>query len=63
MTNSKIALVQDDPWLEPYSKNIEDRLSNYLEHRKIIDQEYGSLENYASSYKLFGFNYSNDEKG
>jgi 1,4-alpha-glucan branching enzyme len=63
MSLQKIGLVKDDPWLEPYEEDIKQRLSAYKKHRESIDKTYGSMEQYASAYNYYGFNYDDNKKG
>ena len=57
MTNSQIPLIQDDPWLELYAPDVQNRL-NYLKVRKKeIESNFGSLKKYASAYEYLGFNF------
>lgn len=58
-----IALVQDDPWLEPYLQDILDRRERSYERRKAIENKYGSLAQFAKGYEYFGINYDSKKKG
>ena len=56
-------LVKDDPWLEPYTDEIADRIKRF---RRLIDEinsESGSLREFAGAYKRLGFNYDPLKKG
>lgn len=63
MTKNILALVNDDPWLEPYAEDIQQRLNYYNDRLSIIEKEHGSLDKYASANKYFGFNYDKLKKG
>jgi len=63
MSLQKIGLVKDDPWLEPYEQDIKHRLSTYKNRRESIEKTYGSLEQYASAYTYYGFNYDDTKRG
>lgn len=56
-------LVQDDPWLEPYTYEIRGRISRFTELLNRIEKETGSLEKFASAYDYYGINYDADKKG
>lgn len=60
---SRIALVKDDPWLEPYEKDIEDRLARCMDTISQIAIDYGSLKKFAKGYEYFGINYDKKQKG
>lgn len=56
-------LVQDDPWLEPYTQDIQARISRFKEALQGIIEEAGSLATFASAYTFFGLNYDTQKKG
>ena len=56
-------LVQNDPWLSPYVKDISDRLDRFEARKKDIESNYGSVEKFAEGYLYFGFNYDPKSKG
>ncbi|MBC6426861.1 MAG: alpha amylase C-terminal domain-containing protein [Ekhidna sp.] len=62
MPNSKLPLVADDLWLEPYEAAINQRHAYYKERLKEIEKNHKSLERFASLYSRLGFNY-NAKKG
>lgn len=47
-------LVEYDPWLEPFSSNIESRLSLYRSKLDDIQHRWGSLKEFASGHQFFG---------
>lgn len=57
MSNTKLPLIQDDPWLEPYEGDILNRYNYYLDRRKEIESDYKSLDAFSSANELLGFNY------
>ena len=61
--SARIGLVKDDPWLEPYEKDIEERLERCLNTISEITVEYGSLKKFAKAYEFFGINYDKKAKG
>ena len=56
-------LVKDDPWLQPYKEEINDRIYRYKELLKNIKAQSKSLKGFAASYKDLGINYNSKEKG
>lgn len=59
----KIGLVADDPWLEPYETDIKQRLQFYKDKLAAIEEDYDTLQEYASEYECLGFNYDKKKKG
>lgn len=53
----KLAIVIEDPWLEPYNEEINARYERYLKKLNYIEGKYQSLENFASEYKYLGINF------
>lgn len=60
---TRLQLIQDDPWLEPYEREIEDRLERYRSRLSEIQNQYGSLLKFASVYHYLGFNYDSQKGG
>jgi len=63
MSEHKPKLVKDDPWLEPSTADIQDRLNRYLEKLNSIQTDFGSLGKMADAYQYFGVHYDNKRKG
>ena len=59
----KLQLIADDPWLEPYEQDINDRQNFFLDRLKFIKSNFKSLKNFASSDSYLGFNYDKKEGG
>jgi len=57
MTDHKLKLIQQDPWLEPSAKDIEERYNRYNEKLKSIEKDFGSLQEMAGGYTYFGINF------
>ena len=56
-------LVKNDPWLEPYSDEIQRRIDSFqgtLDHYK---KDFGGLKKFASAHQYLGFNYDKKNKG
>ena len=56
-------LVKDDPWLQPYQEEINNRIDRYTQLLKTIEKDEKSLKNFSSAYKKLGINYSSTDKG
>jgi 1,4-alpha-glucan branching enzyme len=56
-------IIQDDPWLNPYEKEIRERFERFQNTKTWIEKEYGSLKNYASFHDYLGFHYDENKKG
>ncbi|MBM3435287.1 MAG: 1,4-alpha-glucan-branching enzyme, partial [Bacteroidetes bacterium] len=62
MIDKKLNLIRIDPWLEPSEKDITDRYSRYLNRLKSIENDFGSLANFAGAYHYFGINFDKKRK-
>ena len=60
---TRMALVENDPWLEPAEKEIENRYQRYRTRLSQIEEQYGSLTKFADAYKYFGLQYDKKAKG
>lgn len=56
-------LVKDDPWLEPYQEEINNRIVRFADKVKEIKKSSGSLKNFSTAYKELGINFSVKDKG
>ena len=63
MSEEKPKLVKDDPWLEPSTQDIQERLNRYREKLKSIQTDFGSLVKMADAYEYFGIHYDSKRKG
>lgn len=54
-------IVQQDSWLEPVAHDIFERYNRYAQRKKRIEDQYGSLKNFASAYKYMGVHLSEDK--
>jgi len=59
----KLKLVKDDPWLEPSTKDIEDRYNRYKDRLNQIDHDFGGLVKFADGYKYFGIHFDPEKNG
>ena len=58
-----LPLVQNDSWLNPVSKAVDDRHNRYKQRLADIKNRYGSLKNFASVHLFLGFNYDKRRHG
>lgn len=56
-------LVKDDPWLEPYTEEISNRIKRFNTLKENIEKNAGSLESFTDAYNYFGINYDKKKKG
>ena len=63
MTKRKFKLIKQDPWLEPSAKDIEERYARFHDRLKAIENDFGSLKQFADGYKYFGIHFDAKRKG
>ena len=63
MPQKTYPIIQDDPWLKPYQRDIDERYMFFSKKRKEIEKEEGSLLAYAQRDLFLGFNYDTQKKG
>lgn len=56
-------IVEKDSWLNPVAAEVEKRFERYQNRLKTIENQFGSLNNFASAYEFFGFHYDNVRHG
>ncbi len=56
-------LVKNDPWLEPFSKEINGRVERFKAKSRDIEKRFKSIESFASAYHFLGFNYDKKAGG
>lgn len=56
-------LVKDDPWLEPYTHEIKDRIKRFEKRKKGIEESHGSLKKFSKSYTRLGINHDAKKQG
>jgi 1,4-alpha-glucan branching enzyme len=59
----KLALVRNDPWLEPAADEINARYFRYQSTLKEIESSWKSLTEFANAYQFYGFHYDKQLKG
>lgn len=64
MNSSKsIALIADNPWLEAYASEIENRKNRFIEALQSIESKYGSILEFARIHEYYGFHFDDLRKG
>lgn len=53
----KLAIVEQDSWLEPVQGAIYDRYQRFIEREKSLSNQTGSLQDFASAYTYFGIHF------
>lgn len=59
----KLAIIQEDPWLDPYIKDANDRYDRYINAKKEIEKEEGSLQEFATGHLYYGINFDEKRNG
>ncbi len=59
----QLAIVKNDPWLEPVEQLIEDRYNRYKSKLAEIKEQYGSLAKFADAHNYLGINYDAEQNG
>jgi 1,4-alpha-glucan branching enzyme len=60
---TKLAIIQEDPWLNPYVHEVYNRYQRYLTARKDIENAEGSLLNFARAHYYYGVNFDQERNG
>lgn len=64
MNNSrKLALIQDEQWLQDYEDQIIDRWNRYHVAMEEIRSTHGSLQKFSRAHEFFGIHFDNERKG
>lgn len=63
MKTQKLALLADDPWLEPYAYDLNVRMGYFKDRLQQIEEPFGSLRAFASAHHILGFNYDKKKAG
>ncbi|MXV38981.1 1,4-alpha-glucan-branching enzyme [Flavobacteriaceae bacterium Ap0902] len=59
----QLPLIEKDPLLKPYERQIINRITWYIHTKKFIEKHFGSISQFANAHKFFGFNYDEKNKG
>ena len=61
--NEKLAIIQEDPWLEPYAHDVNERLARYKKALNEIESAAGSLLNFANGHQYYGIHFDAKQNG
>jgi 1,4-alpha-glucan branching enzyme len=56
----KLAIIQNDPWLEPYSQKINDRHVRAIRKEQELTRDFPTLKEFASGHLYFGLHRKHD---
>ncbi|MBO5463978.1 MAG: alpha amylase C-terminal domain-containing protein [Alistipes sp.] len=56
-SKSILPMVERDEWLQPVAEKIEERHNRYLKRMVAIEQQSGSITDYANGYRYYGWQY------
>lgn len=59
----KLAIIQEDPWLNPYVYDVHERFERFRKARKEIEDAEGSLLNFSKAYEYYGINFDAAKNG
>jgi 1,4-alpha-glucan branching enzyme len=59
----KLPIIQEDPWLEPYTQDAYGRFERYRKARKEIEDAEGSLLDFAKGHYYYGINFNTERNG
>ena len=54
----KLPIIQEDPWLEPYVRDVHDRFERFKKALKEIEDVEGSLLNFARGHDYYGIHFN-----
>ena len=61
--NETLAIIQEDPWMAPYSKEVNERFDRYQKALHEIEDAAGSLLNFAQGHHYYGINFDSNKNG
>jgi 1,4-alpha-glucan branching enzyme len=59
----KLPIIQEDPWLDPYAQDVQDRFERYSKTLKEIEDAEGDLLNFAKGHFYYGINFDHEKNG
>ena len=62
-SNKVLAMVEQDEWLQPVADKIAERHERYLKRMAAIEQQSGSIVDYANGYRYFGWQWDDSLAG
>ncbi|MEO5890590.1 MAG: alpha-amylase family glycosyl hydrolase [Ferruginibacter sp.] len=61
--DEKLAIIQEDAWLNPYVNDVLDRFDRYKKALREIEEAEGSLLNFANGHQYYGINFDSEKNG
>jgi 1,4-alpha-glucan branching enzyme len=59
----KLSIIQEDPWLDPYTQDAHDRFERYKKARTDIENAEGSLLDFAKGHYYYGIHFDKEKNG
>ena len=59
----KLAVIEEDPWLEPYTQDANERFERYTKAVTDIENAAGSLLNFAKGHEYYGIHFNKQRNG
>ncbi|MBX9853803.1 MAG: alpha amylase C-terminal domain-containing protein [Cytophagaceae bacterium] len=59
----KLAIIQEDPWLDPYIQDVNDRFQRYQRALSDIENVEGDLLTFATGHFYYGINFDKERNG
>jgi len=59
----KLAIIEEDPWLDPYVKDVHDRYERYRKALTDIENAEGTLLDFAKGHYYYGINFDQSRNG
>src|ERR1700694_3486580 len=60
---NKLSIIQEDPWLDPYIHEVNERFERFKKARQEIEHAEGSLLNFAKGHYYYGINFDTEKNG
>ncbi len=55
-------LIKDDPWLEPYTEEVQNRINRFNDRLEWITEKYKNIKQFGNAYKHLGLNLDKKKK-
>lgn len=59
----KLAIIQEDSWLDPYMYDVKERFERFKNAQRDIENAEGSLLNFAKGHEYYGINFDKEKNG
>ena len=61
--NEQLAIISEDPWLQPYAHDVNERLARFKKALTDIENAAGSLLNFANGHQYYGIHFDTKHNG